>query len=160
MRITTHGNDLLVTDQSLGLGAFLIALGVILLAAALGRLVDGALVSAATVFYTLSGLMALKVGFDKLIATQLIVDRDRELVIAKRWAVTGTQVQRIPFEAVSGFAIEPEGRDARTELFIHTSRGPVLVSGGTKGVRQAWEEVVDAVESHMGRRSGASESTE
>lgn len=153
MRITTHGNDLLVTDQSLGWGAFLLTLGVASLAAALGRVVDGNLVSSATAFYAIAGLALVKLGFDRLVATQLIVDMDKKLVVAKRWGVAGTNVQRIPFEAVDGFSIEPEGRDAKTELFIQTSRGPVLASGGTKGVRQAWEEVVTAVEIHMGRRA-------
>jgi hypothetical protein len=155
MRITTHGNDLLVTDQALGLGAFLLTFGVIFLAAAMGRVVDGNLVSGATAFYALAGLWLVKLGFDRLVATQLIVDMDRKLVIAKRWSVVGTNVQRIPFDAVQGFSIEPAGQDTRTELVIETSRGPVPASGGAKGVRQAWEEVVAAVETHMGRRSAA-----
>lgn len=160
MRITTHGNDLLVTDQSLGLGAFVLSLGVLFLAAALGRVVDGNMLSSATAFYLVAGLFALKTGFDRLVATQLIIDMDKKLVVAKRWGVAGTNVQRIPFEAVDGFSIEPEGQNKRTELFIQTSRGPVLASGGTKGVREAWEEVVAAVETHMGRRVAPSDASE
>lgn len=156
MRITTHGNDLLVTDQSLGLGAFLLAMGVLLLVAAIDRALGGSLLSVATAFYAVVGLVAVKGGLNRLVATQLIVDTDRNLLIAKRWALSGTDIQRIPFQAVEGFSIEPPGQNRRTELLIHTSRGPVRGSGGTKGAREAWEEVVAAVEAHMGRHSDTS----
>ncbi|MFK7791789.1 MAG: hypothetical protein AB8B88_03860 [Devosiaceae bacterium] len=152
MRITHHGNDLLVTDQSLGLGAFVLTFGVLFLVAAASRLVGGDILSGGTLFYVVAGLLLLKWGADRLVATQLIVDVDKKMLVTKRWSFRGTNVQRIPFEAVDGFAIEPEGQDKKTSLVIQTSRGPVPASGGAKGVRAAWEEIIAAVETHMGRR--------
>lgn len=151
MRITHHGNDLLVTDQSLGLGAFLLTIGVVLLVTALSRMADGLFLSLATAFYTLAAVFCIRGGLVRLVATQLIVDPDEKLVITKHWALRGTNVQRIPFDAVQGFSIEPEGEQNKTSLVIKTTRGPVAASAGTKAVRAAWEEVVSAVERHMGR---------
>lgn len=155
MRITHHGNDLLVTDQSLGLGAFVLTFGVFALVAAIGRLVGGDLLSAGTLFYAVAGALMVKFGMERLVATQLIVDPDKKMLITKSWSFRGTGVQRIPFDAVEGFSIEPEGQDKKTLLMIQTSRGPVPGSGGSKGARQAWEEIVAAVEVHMGRREPA-----
>ncbi len=149
MRITHHGDDLLVTDQSLGLGAFLVALGVLFLVAAASRLVDGQVFAFGTLIYVVAGLGAVKFGMDRLVATQIIVDRDEALLIAKRWSISGTQQQRIPFDAVTGFTIEPEGQAAKTELFVQTTRGPVCLSGGSKAVREAWQDIQLAVETHM-----------
>ena len=151
MRITTHGNDLLVTDQALGLGAFLLTLGVFLLVAALERAIGGALLTLPTITYALAGAFGVRGGLARLVASQLIVDTDRQLLIARRWGFSGTDVQRIPFDAVQGFTISPPDRDKGTELVIETSRGPVHASAGMKGPRAAWLDVIAAVEAHMGR---------
>ncbi len=153
MRITHHGNDLLVTDQSLGLGAFVLTFGVFALVAALSRVMAGDVLSGGTLFYVVAGAAMVKFGVDRLVATQLIVDPDKKMLVTKSWSFRGTGIQRIPFEAVEGFSIEPEGEDKKTLLMIQTSRGPVPGSGGSKGARAAWEEIVAAVETHMGRRA-------
>ena len=151
MRISRHADDLLVTDQSIGLGAMLAAAGALIATIGLGRLFgdDGLGVSVALV---LVGALCIKLGLDRLVAMQLIVDMDAREVVAKHWSFTGATTNRIPFQAVEGFSIEPQDAEKRTQLVIETSRGPVLVAGGAKVIRPAWEEVVVAVEHHMGRR--------
>lgn len=148
MRITTHGNDLLITDQSLGFGAALLSIGVLLIVSCIDRLISGGSVSSA-LFSGAIGALGIKLGFDRLVATQLIVDPDEQLVITKRWSFMGADIQRIPFDAVQGFAIVPQGADKGTQLMINTTRGTVPATGGAKAVRAAWEEVVLAVEAHM-----------
>lgn len=160
MRITTHGNDLLVTDQSVGFGALLAAVGVLLVTTAIAGTFSGGPLAISTFLYLLVGGGAIKLGLDRLVATQLIVDPDDKLVITKRWSFMGANVQRIPFSAVQGFTIEPEGKDKRTVLMIQTTRGPVPGAGGARGVRAAWEEVVTAIEVHMGRRVAKPDTTE
>ncbi len=159
MRITTHGNDLLVTDQSVGFGALLTAVGVLAVTTAAANTFSSGQFVISTLVYLLLGGGAIKLGVDRLVATQLIVDPDDKLVITKRWSFVGTNVQRIPFSAVRGFTIEPEGRDQRTVLMIQTTRGPVQGAGGARGMRAAWEEVVAAVEAHMGRRAAKPDDT-
>lgn len=148
MRITTHGNDLLITDQSLSFGAALLSIGVLLVVSCLDRLISGGSVSSA-LFSGVIGALGIKLGLDRLIATQLIVDPDERLVITKRWSFMGADVQRIPFDAVEGFEIVPEGKDKRTQLMINTTRGAVPATGGVKAVRAAWQEIIEAVEAHM-----------
>jgi hypothetical protein len=150
MRITTHGNDLLITDQSIGFGAALLSIGVLLLVSCLDRLISGGGVGAA-VFAGGAGALAIKLGFARLVATQLIVDPEDRLIITRRWSFLGADDQRIPFDAVNGFNILPDGKDKGTWLMIDTTRGPVPASGGAKAVRAAWEEVIAAVEAHMQR---------
>ena len=149
MRITRHGNDLLVTDQSLGLGAFVLTLGVFSLVAVLARLADGQLLSLGTAAYALAGVLLVSAGLRRLVATQIIIDPDDRLVITKHWSFAGTNIQRIPFAAVTGFAILPEGEAHRTDLVIRTTRGDVVASAGRKGARAAWEEVIAALDGHM-----------
>ncbi|MBV6658182.1 MAG: hypothetical protein KI785_10500, partial [Devosiaceae bacterium] len=74
---------------------------------------------------------------------------DAQKVIVKRWSFAGADVQRIPFEAITGYAIEPEGQDKKTRLTIQTNRGDVAASGGMLGARAAWDEVVAAMRAHM-----------
>lgn len=148
MRITSHGNDLLITDQSIGFGAMLLSVGVLLIVSSIDRLISGGSISSALVSGII-GVVGIKLGLGRLVATQLIVDVDERLVITKRWSFMGADVQRIPFDAVKGFDIVPEGRDKGTRLMIKTTRGDVPATGGVKAVRAAWQEIIDAVEAHM-----------
>lgn len=148
MRITTHGNDLLITDQSIGLGAALLSVGVLLIVSCIDGLISGGGLSAA-VFSGGAGIVAIRLGFTRLVATQLIIDPEDKLIITKRWSFMNTDAQRIPFDAVIGFDIVPEGQDRGTRLMINTTRGAVVASGGVKAVRAAWEEVITAIEAHM-----------
>lgn len=150
MRITTHGNDLLITDQSIGFGAALLSIGVLLIVSCIDRLIGDGSISAA-LFSGAIGALSVKLGLARLVATQLIIDPDDRLVITKSWSFMGANVQRIPFDAVIGFDIVPEGRDKGTRLMIKTTRGVVAASGGVKAVRAAWQEIIDAVEAHMQR---------
>lgn len=150
MRITTHGNDLLITDQSIGLGAALASGGVLLLVSCLEGLISGG----SLVLPLLSGLagaLGVKIGLGRLAATQLIIDPDAQQVITRRWSFMGSDVQRIPFDAVKGFDIVPEDRDRGTQLMIETTRGKVPASGGIKAVRSAWQDVIIAIQAHMER---------
>lgn len=148
MRITTHGNDLLITDQSIGFGAALLSVGVLLIVSFIDGLICGGSLSAA-LFSSGAGIVAIRLGFTRLVATQLIIDPEDQLIITKRWSFMNTDAQRIPFDAVIGFNIVPEGQDRGTKLMIQTTRGDVVASGGVKAVRAAWEEVITAVEAHM-----------
>lgn len=155
MRITTHGNDLLITDQSVGFGAALLSIGVLLIVSCIDRLISGGSISSA-LFAGLMGALGIKLGLARLVATQLIVDPDERMVITKRWSFMGADIQRIPFDAVQGFEIVPEGKDKGTRLMINTTRGAVPATGGVKAVRAAWQEIILAVEAHMsgfGRQS-------
>lgn len=150
MRITTHGNDLLITDQSLGFGAALLSLGILLVVSCVDRLISGGSVSSALLSGAI-GALGIKLGLARLVATQLIIDPDEQRVATKRWSFMGADIQQIPFDAVEGFEIVPEGKDNGTRLMIKTSRGTVPASGGIKAVRAAWEEIILAIEAHMAR---------
>lgn len=148
MRITTHGNDLLITDQSVAFGAALLSVGVLLIVSCIDRLISSGSVSSALLAGAI-GALGVKLGLARLVATQLIVDPDERMVITKRWSFMGADMQRIPFDAVLGFEIVPEGQDKGTQLMISTTRGAVPATGGVKAVRAAWQEIILAVEDHM-----------
>lgn len=134
----------------------MVAIGVFLLAAALGRLTDmTTFMQPGTLAYFVIGSYLIWSGMRRLVATQLIVDPDRRIVVAKRWTISGADVQRIPFGAVTGFAIVPEGEEKKTSLVIQTTRGDVIGSGGMKGARAAWEEIIAAIDAHMNKPVGA-----
>lgn len=160
MRITTHGNDLLITDQSLGFGAFLVTMGAFLVVSALSRFLGDDPLQVMTFVSLAAGAYAIKMGMARLVATQLIVDLDEKLVITRRWSILKTDNQRIPFDAVLGFDITPDGQEKGTSLSIRTTRGDVPASGGAKAVRAAWVEVIDAIEVHMGRKARPDENSD
>lgn len=150
MRITTHGNDLLITDQSLGFGAALLSVGILLVVSCIDGLISGGSVSSALLSGAI-GALGIKLGLARLVATQLIIDPDEQRVVTKRWSFMGADIQHIPFDAVQGFEIVPEGKDKGTRLMIKTSRGNVPASGGIKAVRAAWEEIILAIEAHLAK---------
>ncbi|MEM1286834.1 MAG: hypothetical protein AAGH60_00635 [Pseudomonadota bacterium] len=153
MRISRHGNDLLVTDQSLGLGAFFATVGTFFLVNAASRALNPeTLISFGTGFYLLAGAYLIWDGLNRLIATQIVADPDTKTLIVKRWAFSGTSNQKIPFGSITGFSILPEGEDRKTHLYVQTSRGDVQASGGKRGSRAAWEEVATALRNHMDGR--------
>ncbi|MEM6711332.1 MAG: hypothetical protein AAF590_03520 [Pseudomonadota bacterium] len=149
MRISDHSGDLLVTDQTIGSGGLLAAAGTVGLVTGLSQLLTGLGLSIGVAALCLLSAAAIKLGLDRLSAMQIIVDRDTREVVTKHWSFRGSDTQRIPFSAVKGFSIEPEGQHRKTQLLIQTTRGPVLVGAGMKAIRSAWEEIVHAVEAHM-----------
>lgn len=157
MRISKHGDDLLITDQSLGMGAFLTTLGAFLLANAIGDLFagpvqgQGAGLGWSTVAFALIGLVLLRIGIERLAARQLIIDPQERLITTRHWRIASTQVHRIPFDAVENFEIVPVGRT--TSLMIATSQGRVPALGGSRAAREAWDQVIEAITVHMGRRA-------
>ena len=155
MRISHHAGDLLVTDQTIGSGGLLAAAGALGLTMGLGQLFGDQGFSLGVLTLCALSAAAIKFGLDRLAAMQLVVDMDTREVITRHWSFRGSDTQRIPFSAVDGFTIEPEGQDRKTQLFIQTTRGPVGVGAGMKAIRPAWEEIIKAVEAHMqGEASG------
>lgn len=148
MRISTHGNDLLITDQSLGLGAALVSGGALLLVSSLDQLLSGGTLIQALITGAL-GCLGILLGLRRLSASQLIVDPDEQAVVTKQWSFVGTQVQRYRFHDVQGFEILPEGKDKGTQLMIRTSSGLVPAVGRVKAMRAAWQEVIGAIQAHM-----------
>ena len=149
MRITSHGNDLLVTDQSLGLGAFLVAFGVLGLVAALSGMAEGNWFAAPTLAYGVGGGLAVWLGLERLVATQLIVDPDERTITVKRWTIGRATSQRVRLADLDRLAIEPEGQAAKTRLVIHARDGAPSIAVGLTAHRAAWEEIVDAIARHL-----------
>ncbi|MGD1887373.1 MAG: hypothetical protein ACFB01_09690 [Cohaesibacteraceae bacterium] len=154
MRITAHGNDLLVTDQSLGLGAFLVALGTFGLVATLSALIDGNALAPSTAFYALGGAWAVWYGLHRLVATQLIIDPDEQTVAVKRWTIGKATSQRIPLTDLDRFAIEPEEAETKTHLVVYAKgdKPPMVV--GLHAHRAAWEEIITAINEHLKGKPG------
>ena len=153
MRISNNGNDLLITDQALGLGAIIVAAGVYFLASAIWSVAAAGGVSITTLVEMVAALVAIPYGLNRLRATQLIVDPDTRTVTSRVWGLRATQEQSAHFDEITAFDIVPKDRLTRTTLVIRTAAGDFAVGGGTRAARDAWEEVRQAVTEHIERNS-------